>query len=131
MGDLTWFSKLDVLTNSNRNLMLSNTSCNYIFEKPINSYGLGYVHLFNTWLSYAPISISFFVNFACLIRNFVSVIFIYIGLNFQNLKSYYSVYFHLENIWCHFPKGRTSDFVVVWEMVITTFIKCIMMHMIP
>ena len=35
----------------------------------------------------------------------------YISLN--HLKSSYSVYLHLEKIWCHFPKGRISDFVAI------------------
>ena len=49
----------------------------------------------------------------------------------KHLKSSYLVYLHLEKIWCHFPKGRTSDFVAVWDRVITTFIKWIIMKMRP
>ena len=37
----------------------------------------------------------------------------------------------MEKIWCHFPKGRISDFVAVWERVITDCINWIMMHMRP
>ena len=39
------------------------------------------VHLLNTDQCYAPISVSFGVNFACLISNFVSVIFLSLGFN--------------------------------------------------
>ena len=49
---------------------------------------MAYVHLFNTGLSYAPISVSFFVNFACLISNFVSVIDVSLGFNFHILEGY-------------------------------------------
>ena len=71
------------MTNSNRNLVISNISCNYIFENPITSYVFYNVHLFNIGLSYAPILVSFCVNFACLISNFVSVIDLYLGFNFH------------------------------------------------
>ena len=49
----------------------------------------------------------------------------------KHFKSSYSVYLHLEKIWCHFPKGRTSDFVAVWDGIITTFVNCIMINMRP
>ena len=47
----------------------------------------------------------------------------------KHLRSFYSVHLHLEKIRCHFPKGWISDLVVVWERVITNFIKWIMIKM--
>ena len=44
------------------------------------------VHLFNIGLCYAPYSVSFLRNFACLTSNFVSVIDLQLGLNFHNPK---------------------------------------------
>ena len=59
------------------------------------------VHLFNTDLCYAPISVSFDVNFACLIINFVSVIVLSLGFNFHTLSMwdlfYKHINFHINN----------------------------------
>ena len=41
------------------------------------------LHLFN--IDYAPILVSFGVNFACLISNFVSVIVLSLGFNFHRM----------------------------------------------
>ena len=44
---------------------------------------LDIVHLFNIDWCYAPISVSFDVNFACVTSNFVSVIVLSLGFNFH------------------------------------------------
>ena len=53
---------------------------------------LDYVHLFNIILCYAPYSVSFLWNFACLTSNFVSVIDLQLGLNFHTDEGYEEYY---------------------------------------
>ena len=62
---------------------------------------LDYVHLFNTRLCYAPISVSFCVNLPCLISNFVSVMVLLLGFNFHtNMQKIinYKVTIHVHSV---------------------------------
>ena len=69
------------------------------------------LHLFNTGLCYAPISVSFCVNFACLISNFVSVIVLLLGFNFHSILDVPSIYK------CDFPDDITIIFSSSWEIL--------------
>ena len=69
---------------------------------------LANVHLFNTGLCYAPILVSFCVNFACFISNFVSVIVLSLGFNFHNFFKLF-IYIQLNNHSSVFGNFQSMD----------------------
>ena len=87
-------------------------------------HNFGYIDLFNTYQCYAPISVSFGVNFACLISNFVSVIVLSLGFNFHK-TSLLTMYFNVDQ--CYAP--ISVSFVCKFACLIRNFVSAIVLSL--